>query len=218
MGTVPARRAGLPGPRRGRGAGSAPLLLLGEGAFGAFHDLLGRFLLAGGRAVVADGANRFDAYRLAGLARGAGRDPREILAAARVSRAFHWRQIITLLEDLAAIEASRTGARAVFALGPLDLLADNDLKEAEVRPAARRAAEALSRLARDGLRVVVAQREGRLREAKRAFLLEDLSRSCRAAPPVRVLEGDGKALPSPGPSPRSSGMPGSPPPLRGEGG
>lgn len=160
------------------------------------HDLLGSFLLSGEKAVVADGANRFDAYRVAGLARAAGRNPREALAAARVSRAFAWQQWLVLLEEKAVPEATRSGARAVFVLGPLDLLADHDLKEPAARSAAQRVVEALGRMARANLRVVAAQKERRLREAKREYLLDSLRRSCR------VVEA---GVPSPSPAKRSAG-------------
>jgi hypothetical protein len=183
---------GLPKVRLGQEAGKGPLLLFGDGAIREAHDLVGSLLIAGEKAVVADGANRFDAYRLAELARqqcaahAAGPTPREVLSRVRVSRAFSWQQWLVLLGEKAGAEASRSGARAVFVLGPLDLLTDNDLKEADVRAAARKVADALTGLARSGLRVVAAQKERRLVESKRGFLLDPLRQSCR----VVVTEGD----------------------------
>jgi len=160
------------------GQPARPLLLLGPGSLRASHEFLGQILIAGEKAIVADGVNRFDVYRLCALAQSARAVPREVLGRARVSRAASVGQLLALLEGRVAGEASRMGARWVFALGPLDLLADHDVKEPEARRAASRIAAVLEGFAKSGLRVVVAQEEKRLQESKREFLLEPVNAAC----------------------------------------
>jgi hypothetical protein len=147
--------------------GRSPLLVLGEGAHGWAHDLAGALLLGGERVTVADGSNGLDAYAIARTARAARRPPSALLAALRVSRAFTWQQYAVLLEERVAEEARRSSARFVLALGPLDLLADEEVGPLEARRAAERTAAALAALGRAGLGVVAAQAEGALRRARR---------------------------------------------------
>ena len=168
----------------------SPVLLTGPGAISAAHTLLWWLIARGQKAVVADGANRFDAYKLA-----RGSEDRsfrhlppgqndlempaaEVLGAVRVSRAFTWQQYQVLLEREVAPEAARSGARWVLALGPLDLLADEEAKPFQAFRGARRVANALETLARAGLGVVVAQDEGKLARSGRAELLERLRPAC----------------------------------------
>jgi len=157
----------------------SPLLLLGDGASEPAHGLLSCLILGGQRAVVADGANCFDAYRLARAARSVRRPIPTLLSAVRISRAFTWQQFLSLLETEIAAEAARTGSRWVFVLGPLDLLADHELKPFPALRVARRVAEALDGIARMGLGVIAMQSEGPLRRAGRETLLSPLKRACR---------------------------------------
>ena len=173
------------------------MLMLGSGALQVVQDFLGQVLLSGEKAVVADGVNRFDVYRISALAQSARVNPGEALARARVSRAASLGQLLALLEGRVAAEAARTGARWVFALGPLDLLADQDVKEPDARRAAARIAKVLSGFARSGLRVVVAQEERRLKESRREFLLEPVRSTCNevALSSLLTSSGAGPLLP-----------------------
>lgn len=152
----------------------SPLLLVGEGTAEVAHDLLAALLLRGQRVVVADGANRFDAYRLARAARAAGRPAGELLAAVRVSRAFTWQQFAALLER----GVGAVAAAWVLALGPLDLLADGEVKPWQADGGARRVAEALAGMGRKGLGIIAAQEERVLRMGGRESLLGPLARAC----------------------------------------
>jgi hypothetical protein len=177
----------------------SPALVTGSGAVRAAHTLLASLLLRGERAVVLDAANRFDVYFLARAANAAGRSPLGVLSAAYVSRAFTFQQWLALLETRARAAAAKCGARWVFALGPLDLLTDDGVKEWEAELAARRTAAALTALARAGLGVVAAQEErmlaaapskawrppASLAVARRTRLLDRLKESCGY---VAVLE------------------------------
>lgn len=181
--------------------GRHPVLLLGSGAREAFHDLLGQLLVSGGRAIVVDGANRFDAYHLARLAQASRLPPGSILSGARVSRATSVPQFLVLLEQKVRAELLRFGARTLFVLGPLDLLTDHDLKEPVVRSASRRAAEALSAVSRDGFAVVCAQDRSHISGSKREYLLAPFEKKCRIvvasrAKPLTALDLDMPQIPA----------------------
>jgi hypothetical protein len=152
----------------------SPLVLVGTGTHVLAHGLLGRLLLRGERVIVLDGANSFDAYRLAQDARRFRRPPPTLLSAVRVSRAFTWPQWLALLEGEAQAEAARTGARWVVALGPLDLFADENVKPFQAWRGVRRTAEGLRTLSAAGLGVIAAQDERPLREGGRIDLLDRL--------------------------------------------
>lgn len=173
-----------------------PVLLLGSGALRACHEFLGQILVSGEKAVVADGANCFDVYRISSLGHSAMVSPRDVLSRARVSRAASAGQLLALLEGRVAGEASRFGARWVFALGPLDLLADHDVKEPDARRSASRIVSVLSGFSGSGFRVVVAQEERRLARAKREFLLEPVKSACNAVA-VSTLLTRGGSVPLP---------------------
>lgn len=143
------------------------------------HGVLSCLLLAGQRVVVADGSNCFDCYRLARAARSVRRPIPTLLSAVKVSRAFTWQQFLSLLESGVAAEAEKTGSRWVLVLGPLDLLADHELKPFHALRTSRRVAEALEGMARMGLGVIAAQGEAVLRHAGREALLLPLKRACR---------------------------------------
>ncbi len=158
----------------------SPILLLGGGAVELAHELLRRLLgrsPGDARVVVADSANALDAYSLV-------RDiPRHmapsLLARVRVSRAFTWQQQLALLEREAPLEAARHRTRWLLALGPLDLLADSDVKPHDACAAARRTARALAKLSAEGFCVVAAQEERMLEKSGRAGLLEGLRATSR---------------------------------------
>ncbi|MEK7767205.1 MAG: hypothetical protein AAB368_13310, partial [bacterium] len=157
----------------------SPLLLAGEGTAHVAHDLVATLLARGQRVVAADGANRFDSYHLARAARRLGKPAAEMLAAVRVSRAFTWQQYVALLERDIAAEAARVGAAWVLALGPLDLLADEEVKPWQAAAGAKRVADALAALARAGLGILVAQDERPLKTSGREDLMRLLERACR---------------------------------------
>ena len=166
----------------------SPLLLAGRGAVELAHELVRRLLAQGTPVIVADGANAFDAYALVRQA------PRHMapawLANARVSRAFTWQQQLALLEREVSAEAARQRTRWAVALGPLDLLADSDVKPHEAQAAAERTARALARLsAEQNLSVIAAQEERPLNDSGRTALLERLKGVCRAVVTVERLPG-----------------------------
>ncbi len=156
----------------------SPLLLHGSGALDLAHEAAEFLLFQGARIVAVDGANAFDAYHLARAAQKRRRPAPSLLAAIRVSRAFTWQQFEALLERETAAEAARAGARWALVLGPLDLLADQEVKPFQAWRAARRVANALDALAATGLGVVVAQRPEPLRSGGREELIEFLHRAC----------------------------------------
>ena len=152
----------------------SPLLLLGEGTSAFAHSLLSHVLLRGERAIVLDGANGFDAYRLARVAQERQQTIPTLLTAVRVSRAFTWQQWLSLLMRDAEAEARKSGSTWIFALGILDLFADQDVKPFQAVRGAGQAAAALNTLAQAGLGVVAAQDRRILARSGRADLLEPL--------------------------------------------
>ena len=95
-----------------RGQAHRVLLLVGPAlVLDLGTALAGRAALAGQRVLYLDGANAFDPYIPARLAREAGRDPRPVLDRLFISRAFTCHQLETLMVDRleAAIRARRPG-------------------------------------------------------------------------------------------------------------
>jgi hypothetical protein len=80
-----------------------------------------RAAMAGRRVLYVDGANCFDPYIPAGMARQAGLDPRRVLDRLLLSRAFTCHQLETLIVDRldAAIRARRPGLVVIAGWGHL---------------------------------------------------------------------------------------------------
>ena len=107
------------------------------------HYFLLAALLRGERALFLDAANCFNPHRLARLCsmsyggqaemiRRPGRQPEELLARVRLSRAFTCFQLAELVERVPAA-AQRWGARCVFLTGVPEIFDDEELQEAEAR-------------------------------------------------------------------------------------
>jgi hypothetical protein len=92
--------------------GASFVVLVGSASvLGQGTRLAGRALLGGHAVLYLDGANAFDPYLLARLAREAGRAPAALLARLRLSRAFTCHQLETLIVERlpAAIARYRPG-------------------------------------------------------------------------------------------------------------
>ena len=94
--------------------------------------LAGRAALAGHRVLYLDGANAFDPYIPARMARESGLDPRQVLDRLFVSRAFTCHQLETLMVDRleAAIRRHRPGLLVISGWGHLFHDENVPLKEA----------------------------------------------------------------------------------------
>lgn len=164
------------------------MLLHGPGALEFAHETAEHLLHKGERIVTIDGANAFDAGHLADAARKRRKAAPELLSAIRVSRAFTWQAFEALVERDVLPEAKRTNARWVLVLGPLDLLADEEVKPFQAWRSAGRIANALRALGEKGLGVIVAQRMEPLINGHRKDLEEFLHRACAHAVEVRQRE------------------------------
>jgi len=126
----------------------------GQAARLAHYFLLGA-LLRGERALFLDAANCFNPHRLARLClmsyggqaemmRRLGRQPEELLARVRLSRAFTCFQLAELVERVPAA-ARRWGARCVFVTGVPEIFDDEELEAAEAQRVFLRALEGMRR-------------------------------------------------------------------------
>ena len=176
----------------------SPLLLHGEGALEFAHETAEHLLHKGERIVTIDGANAFDAGHIARSAQKRKKHPPEMLNAIRVSRAFTWQAFEALVENDVLPEATRTNARWILILGPLDLLADEDVKPFQAWRSAGRIAKALTELSGNGLGVIVAQRMHPLIRGNRTELEEFLHRACAHAVEVSRRDPHGRSVPASG--------------------
>lgn len=97
-------------------------------------------LLTGLRAVrpgqplmIVDGANAFDPFLVATLARKAGVDPKAVLDEIRISRVFTCHQLEALIVGRLQSSLARFGAKAVLFTGLLDPLLDEEVALKEAR-------------------------------------------------------------------------------------
>ncbi len=121
---------------------------------------LARFLLAGEAAVAVDGGGLFDPYEISRAERALGGSGKAALSRVRVSRAFTCHQMEALLSGRLAPALSRSGARFALVLGLPETFADADVPWPEACRLFRASLSALRRIARKGVRVVVAGPEG----------------------------------------------------------
>lgn len=120
---------------------------------------------------VLDGANSFDAYFIARLARGLGCAPAEILARVRLSRAFTCYQMSELaMHKLAQSIAAESAA--ILCLGLIETFFDEDIRVGEAVRLLELTLAALADLARRGHTIIITAREPSIGE--RAMLFEML--------------------------------------------
>jgi hypothetical protein len=106
--------------------------------------------------LVVDGANAFDPFLVADLARRSGRRPDIFLDRIRLCRVFTCHQLEALLRGRLQAAASRWEAAAVYLSGLLDPLLDEDVPAGEARRIFRLIPPALRWLQARGRTVVVA--------------------------------------------------------------
>ena len=150
-------------------------------------------LAAEGRTVwVLDGANSFDAYLVARLARGSGYAPETVLTRIRLSRAFTCFQLAELVTHKLPAAIDPGGSAAVVCLGLLDTLYDEDVPMSDSIRLLRQMLAAFHRLAGAGHRILITAREPRAELRERVALLNLLKASVQHRervdpPPTRRL-------------------------------
>jgi len=125
---VLAERAPLPDVLTG------PAVFFGDDACLTVALLAGlRGVQAGRPLLIVDGANAFDPFLVAGLARKSGLVPQALLDQIRISRVFTCYQLEALLRGRLRAAVQRFSAAAVFFSGILDPLLDAEVPVAEAR-------------------------------------------------------------------------------------
>ncbi len=144
-----------------RGRADRVLLLVGPAlVLDLGTALAGRAALAGQRVLYLDGANAFDPYIPARMAREAGLDPRQVLDRLFISRAFTCHQLETLVVDRleAAIRARRPGL--VVISGWSHLFHDENVPAREAMRLLESTAQAVRRLAERGTPFLATHEDG----------------------------------------------------------
>jgi hypothetical protein len=146
-----------------------PRLVAVCGDHAQIHPLILQSLLAraarGEPLALVVGDNRFDAYRLARLARARGLDPGVILSRLAVTRAFTCYQLHGCLADPKGFPHNRhfsgnwssnpSGLAALYVLGLLEMFYDEDLPELEARRLLLAGVTELKRIAEQGLPILI---------------------------------------------------------------
>lgn len=114
-----------------------------------------RILLKAGSLMVLDGANVFDPYLVAELARKAGQEPEEFLRHIRVSRSFTCHQMLSLIRQVEKA-ARQWESSLILLLGPLTAFYDESVPNYEVWTIFRSFEKELDRLSQAGFRLLLA--------------------------------------------------------------
>jgi hypothetical protein len=114
-----------------------------------------RILLEARTLMVLDGANVFDPYLVAELARKAGREPEEFLRHIRVSRSFTCHQMLSLIRQVEKA-AREWRSSLILLLGPLTAFYDESVPNYEVWTIFRSFEKELDRLSQAGFRLLLA--------------------------------------------------------------
>lgn len=135
-----------------------PDVITGPAIFAGDDACLTIALLAGLRALsrdrpllIVDGANAFDPFLVADIARKSGLVPQTLLEQIRISRVFTCHQLEALLRGRLQAAVTQFRAGAVFFSGPLDPLLDDDVAVGEARRISRLIPPVLRRLAATGI-------------------------------------------------------------------
>jgi hypothetical protein len=129
-------------------------------------------ITADGYAVwVLDGANSFNAYVVARLARRWGYAPETILERIKLSRAFTCYQMKELVTQRLASFLGQPKGTAIFCLGLLETFYDEDVKIVDAVRMIKMIAATFTALARCGYTILITAREPRAEQKDRLVLL-----------------------------------------------
>jgi hypothetical protein len=117
--------------------------------------LAGKYLLQSENLIVLDGANVFDPYLIAELARKAGRAPEDFLRRIRISRSFTCHQMLSLIRK-AQSAVRQWRSQLVLLLGPLTTFYDESVPNYEAQAIFRSFQQELNRLGEIGLQLLLA--------------------------------------------------------------
>lgn len=136
---------------------TGPVVFAGDDACLTLGLLAGlRKVRAGQPLLIVDGANAFDPFLVADLARKSGVVPRVLLDEIRISRVFTCHQLEALLRGRLAMAVQRLRAPAVYFSGVLDPLLDEEVATPEATRIFRLIPPSLQRLASSGVMTLCA--------------------------------------------------------------
>ena len=128
---------------------------------------------------VLDGANSFNAYVVARLARRWGFAPEPILERIKLSRAFTCYQMKELVTRRLASALGPSHGTAIFCLGLLETFYDEDVKLADAVRMIKMISATFTTLAQRGYTILIATREPRTEQKDRQVLLNLLKASAQ---------------------------------------
>jgi hypothetical protein len=128
---------------------------------------------------VLDGANSFNAYFVARLARRWGYAPEPVLEQIQLSRAFTCYQMKELVTRRLASALGPSQGTAIFCLGLLETFYDEDVKVADAARMIKMISATFSVLARRGYTILITAREPRAEQKDRLVLLDLLKESAQ---------------------------------------
>lgn len=143
---------------------------------------------AGRPLLVVDGANAFDPFLIADLARRQGLEPRHLLGRVRVSRVFTCYQLEALLEERLPRVWDRLTPSGLFLSGLLEPLLDKELRGEEAERVFRRILNALQRVLQWPWTVVAACPDSTRPPPGREHFLPRVKRQARLLLRVTVEE------------------------------
>ena len=135
---------------------------------------------------VLDGANSFNAYFVARLARRWGFAPETILERIKLSRAFTCYQMKELVTRRLASALSPPQGTAIFCLGLLETFYDEDVKMVDAVPMIKMISANFATLARRGYTILITAREPRAEQKDRLVLLNLLKASARRVEHIHI--------------------------------
>jgi hypothetical protein len=164
-----------------------------------------KYLLQSENLIVLDGANVFDPYLIAELARKAGRAPEDFLRRIRISRSFTCHQMLSLIRK-AQSAVRQWRSQLILLLGPLTTFYDESVPNYEAQAIFRSFQQELNRLEEMGFRLLLACQQPNA-PTQRAFIRQLKASalgvvSCwevelvAGQPKKRFVSGSGRRLPS----------------------
>ena len=139
---------------------------------------------------VLDGANSFNAYFVARLARRWGYAPELILERIKLSRAFTCYQMKELVTRRVASALGPPQGTAIFCLGLLETFCDEDVKVADAARMVKMISATFSVLARRGYTILMTAREPRAEQKDRLVLLDLLKESAQRVERIQAPADD----------------------------
>ena len=135
---------------------------------------------------VLDGANSFNAYVVARLARRWGFAPEPILERIKLSRAFTGYQMNELVTRRLASALGPPQRTAVFCLGLLETFYDEDVKLIDAVRMIRMISATFAALAQRGYTILITAREPRAEQKERLVLLNLLKASAQRVERIHI--------------------------------